>query len=247
LIAEIHHKVSSTGSNLNEKLEDELTGNFFGNLRYIPFRRGLGKIISHYTYDDQCIFHNTFSDINTDEWNTEFWRKSISGLGEIDCYMSELDNNSLGIEVKYKSDLSSEDQLEREALMMKEWNTKGKLFLLFIAPRKDYCRQIYNQNKTRVEMNDVTLGFLAWEDALLGLNLVETETPFEKIIIEDIRDLLIGKGFAGFHGFLFHENFEIEESNLWVFKRNINKASALSFIITEPVIGEEAYEFRRKY
>lgn len=248
MIAEIHHKISSTGNNLSEKLEDELTGNFFGNLRYIPFRRGLGKILSHYVYDDDNIFKNTFIDISTEEWNTEFWKKSFYGLGEIDCFMSGLDNNSLGIEVKYRSDLSSEDQLEREADMMKEWNKKEKLFLLFIAPGKEYCKQIYVQNKTRDRMKDVTLGFLTWEDALLGLDLVETITPFEKLIIDDIKNLLIEKGFSGFHGFKFdQEMIEIGEPNLWVFNKNLKKDNELSFYITEPVIGEEVYEFRKEY
>ena len=37
MIAEIHHKVFSN-------LEDELTGNFFGTMRYIPFQRGMKQI-----------------------------------------------------------------------------------------------------------------------------------------------------------------------------------------------------------
>ncbi len=248
MIAEIHHKVSSTGSNLNEKLEDELTGNFFGNLRYIPFRRGLGKILSHYVYDDNSIFRNTFSDLDTEEWETEFWKKSIYGLGEIDCYMSGLDSISLGIEVKYHSGLSSGDQLEREADMLKEWNTKEKLFLLFVAPGRDYCKQIYNQNKTRDRIKGVTLGFLTWEDALLGLDLVLTVTPFEKLIIEDIRSLLIEKGFAGFHGFLFQQKvIEIAEPDIWGFSQNLKKDNEFDFCINEPLIGEVSYEFRREY
>ena len=37
MIAEIHHKLTTS-------LEDELTGNFFGTMRYLPFSRGLNQI-----------------------------------------------------------------------------------------------------------------------------------------------------------------------------------------------------------
>ena len=45
LIAEIKGKISNTGSNLNDRLEDNLTGNVFGTLRYISFEKGLKKIL----------------------------------------------------------------------------------------------------------------------------------------------------------------------------------------------------------
>ncbi|MFU1797790.1 hypothetical protein ACM1RC_28260 [Paenibacillus azoreducens] len=33
MIAEIHSKISSSGSNLSNRLEDQLTGDFFGDIR----------------------------------------------------------------------------------------------------------------------------------------------------------------------------------------------------------------------
>ena len=45
MIAEIKGKLSSTGSNLTNRLEDDLTGNFFGNLRYMSFNKGLKLIL----------------------------------------------------------------------------------------------------------------------------------------------------------------------------------------------------------
>ena len=45
MIAEIKGKLSQTGYNLNESLEDNLTGNFFGALRYIPFDLALRNIL----------------------------------------------------------------------------------------------------------------------------------------------------------------------------------------------------------
>ena len=47
VLAEIHHKVSLS-------LEDELTGNFFGIMRYIPFTRGLKMIFSECVKSDDA-------------------------------------------------------------------------------------------------------------------------------------------------------------------------------------------------
>ena len=47
MIAEIKGKVNKQNTNLTELREDELTGNFFGNMRYIPFAKGLKKILKN--------------------------------------------------------------------------------------------------------------------------------------------------------------------------------------------------------
>lgn len=39
MITEIYRIISSTGSNLSERLKDMLTENIFGTLRYIPAER----------------------------------------------------------------------------------------------------------------------------------------------------------------------------------------------------------------
>ncbi|PEL70535.1 hypothetical protein CN637_07025 [Bacillus toyonensis] len=46
LIAEIYGKISSDGSNLSERLEDKLTGDIFGSLRYLPYRKELYQLVS---------------------------------------------------------------------------------------------------------------------------------------------------------------------------------------------------------
>ena len=38
LIAEIYNKISKDGRNLSDRLEDQLTGDFFGTLRYMSFK-----------------------------------------------------------------------------------------------------------------------------------------------------------------------------------------------------------------
>lgn len=245
MIAEIYHKISSTGSNLSERLEDELTGNYFGNLRYIPFYRGIGKILATYAQDDGGQLKSIFSQVQTEEWNTEFWKKSDLGYGEIDCYMNQIENISLGIEVKYHSDLSTDNQLEREANMLHEWGGKDTKVLLFVAPRKDYCQSIYNVNKAKEAMTGIHFGYLTWEDALLGLDKVETENSFEELIVNDIKDLLIGKGFAGFHGFLIPKELrEIDENVNWEFNGEKFRNKIFGFCFPQPRIEGDSYEFR---
>ncbi|HDR7537277.1 hypothetical protein [Bacillus toyonensis] len=46
MIAEIYGKISSDGSNLSERLEDKLTGDIFGSLRYLPYRKELYQLVS---------------------------------------------------------------------------------------------------------------------------------------------------------------------------------------------------------
>lgn len=247
MIAEIYHKISKSGSNLSERLEDELTGNYFGNLRYIPFRRGLGRILAKYVYDEKATFQEVFSQNQDEEWNTEFWKRSDLGYGEIDCYMSGLSGISLGIEVKYRSDLSSEDQLEREAEMLKEWSINGQKLLLFVAPGKEYCKGIYQKNKDKLKLKGVILGFLTWEDALLSLNEIITKNNFEKLIVEDLYNLLCEKGFNGFNGFeikQFDKN-NIDASLVWKFVYETKVDFSFSGFL--PIIREDTYEFRRKH
>jgi hypothetical protein len=61
LLAEIHGKISSEGSNLSERLEDQLTANVFGTLRYLPFHKGIKPIFSKavfFSQTAQTVFIN---------------------------------------------------------------------------------------------------------------------------------------------------------------------------------------------
>ncbi|MDO4557317.1 MAG: hypothetical protein Q4B70_19560 [Lachnospiraceae bacterium] len=242
MIAEIYHKISSTGSNLTERLEDELTGNYFGNLRYIPFCRGLGKILGNYVKcNDEEELRHDFLSIDTEEWNTEFWKKS--GEGEIDCYMDGIGDIALGIEVKFYSGLSGKNQLKREARMLQEWSEDhNKKILLFTAPKEADCKRVYGDNKKDVEDMGVKLCYLTWVDALEGLEKVVTETVFEELIINDLRELLTLKGFKGFKGFLIPEKTgKINETDCWTF--NNKEERTFNFRFSIPEIGDETYGF----
>ena len=45
MVEEFYGKISRSGSNLSDKLEDKLTGDFFGTFRYMDFYDGLQPIL----------------------------------------------------------------------------------------------------------------------------------------------------------------------------------------------------------
>ncbi len=192
MIAEIHHKVFSN-------LEDELTGNFFGVMRYIPFQRGLKQIYMRYIHSSDDIVHDLIRSIRTDDFDIEFWKRSELGYGEIDGYM-ELDGVGIGIEVKYHSDLSGENQLEREAAMLSEWCKTGEKILILVAGESD-AKEIYLRNYQKDCFEDVYLAYITWQDILLGLDGIRTVNRFEDLMVEDLKGLLKEKGFVSFGGF----------------------------------------------
>lgn len=158
LLAEINHKISCN-------LEDELTGNFFGIMRYLPFRRGLKPIFEKYIKSDDPQVKDIIADMNEDEFSFEFWKRSELGLGEIDAYM-ENTGKAVGIEVKYHSDLSGENQLEREAAMLGEWKKSGDKLLIFVATEEEAVN-VYRRNRNKPCFQSVHLAYIKWQDILL--------------------------------------------------------------------------------
>jgi len=109
MIAEIHNKISNTYSNLTEKLEDQLTGNVFGSLRYLPLEIGLIPLINECYSDNLDEINKFINDSNKTDY--KFWYKS-SKYGEIDLIIEFFKKEELcgviGIEVKYLSSISSD-------------------------------------------------------------------------------------------------------------------------------------------
>lgn len=88
MLAEIKGKLSKTGSNLTERLEDNLTGNFFGALRYIPFNFAMKKILMNGVYPREIA--DEFEKINVEFWNDniKFWPYDIEGeIDETDLFL----------------------------------------------------------------------------------------------------------------------------------------------------------------
>lgn len=192
MIAEIYHKFSTD-------LEDVLTGDFFGAMRYMPFNRGLNQIFKNYAVSEDPQVTHILSNAADDDFNFEFWKRSENGLVEIDGFIP-LTSVEIGIEVKYRSGLSGGDQLEKEAQVLDEW-CNGKEKLLILIGEAEEARAIYIENKDKRVFRDVHLAYLSWQDILLGLDQVLISSSYEKKMIEDLKTLLREKGFVSFEGF----------------------------------------------
>ena len=109
MIADIKGKISRSGSNLTENLEDNLTGNVFGALRYIPFNKAMKPILANAIFPKQMT--ECIEKVNVEYWgnNIQFW--PYNKKGELDVIL-EFYDLIRGIEVKFKSDISSDDAVD---------------------------------------------------------------------------------------------------------------------------------------
>jgi len=216
MIAELHGKISSTGSNLNDKLEDNLTGNIFGSLRYLPFELGIAPVLSAARIPELSAA--------VAEYGSNIWADRISfwpyhPLGELDARI-DLDNAVIGIEVKYQSPLSSDDeadyshevggeldrtsnnQLGRESKIVRELALPDKKAFLILVACDGECENIVSDVRARNLIEDgVALGYISWQEILLILEREDSSNPFYTCILGDMVALLKRKGFERFHGF----------------------------------------------
>lgn len=234
MLAEIKGKISSNGSNLTERLEDNLTGNVFGLLRYIPFSLALRPIL------EKAIIPKAVR-YNIDDIKDEFWADKVSFWpydreGEIDALM-EFKDVVIGIEIKYRSGLSSDDeidniseikehiefnqsinQLARESRIVSRRGKNKKKLLLFIADRYT-SREVYDDVIGRgIIEKGVDLGYLSWQDILHQLKKLRLADPFHKVIIQDIIDLLTRKGFEDFTNMNIEFDGTIIKSDFYEFE-----------------------------
>lgn len=206
MIAEIHGKISSDGSNLSERLEDKLTGDIFGSLRYLPYRKGLYQLLSGTKFLNNSHKQQFLESINLvqEEYVYEsfsFWQKRKHS--EIDLVL-DLGKSVLGIEVKYNSGLSSENQLEREALDLIQINKVVPKFLILVGVEPGVNYIVSQVNSRNMIPSTVIFGYLSWQDILEQLTTIfysEKMTPPEKLIIQDMVHLLERKGFKRFKDF----------------------------------------------
>ena len=262
MIAEIHNKISATGSNLNDRLEDQLTGDFFGTLRYLPFEKGLQKILGC-----QSVYPNIVGEyINSISCKNEeikylFWKrlKDVDNSTVEPDLIVEIQDTVICIEVKYNSGLSSDDeesafdnfselskessynQLAREARAISNLY-KGKKLILLLVARDEICDYVYKQSIDKIR-EDVSFAKLSWSDIFARVSeLKELSFGTEKIIFTDINKLLKRKGFDKFMSFqskakqpvITKDSFGFcYDSNLFEFKNTIE------------ILGDLYYEFRK--
>ncbi|MGL4108402.1 hypothetical protein [Clostridium sp. LP20] len=244
MISEICGKISRTGSNLDDRREDKLTGDVFGTLRYISFNKVMKELLL------ECNVPEDIRSINMDYWAecVEFW--PYDEEGELDCiiYLPEI---TIGIEVKYLSGISSDDgkcntqdsnhQLARESRILGRISRRNgtKAMLIFIA-QELAAKQIYidTMNRNIIDKN-VKLSYLSWQTMMNKINDIKESkalSQYEKVILLDILNLLKRKGFCRFKDFVIHK--EVDE-NLY-FKFN-SKIGNFNFKVDNLRIDDKVY------
>lgn len=208
MIAELRGKIE------NNK-EDELTGNFFGTLRYTGFEKILQPLFL------KCIRHAELADklknIRGGYWGDKIYFWPYDLLGEIDVLL-DFEEILIGIEVKYQSGLSSDDQLERESKILKNKANGREKILILLAPEST-CLEIVTERRRKdiLDKFGVNLSYISWENVSDELNKLQL-TDFDALIAKDLIDLLKLKGFESFRSF-DSLNFlpKVEEDKFYVF------------------------------
>lgn len=249
MIAEIKGKVNRRNTNLTELGEDELTGNFFGSMRYIPFIKGLKKILKNAIRPVELQ-----NMIDEYYWNDNifFWDKVRENekLTELDVRM-DFPTVTIGIEVKYRSGLSSEDmednesisaensdnQLSREARVLRLVGSDKKKLLLLLADNLA-CAKTIQEIKV---IDGVKLGYLSWQEVLIQLKKLTELNDFEQLVIADIIELLEKKGFLRFSNFDM-DIPDISDKDYWHFESP--KIMYQFSFGTDKFVEDKYYEFR---
>ena len=206
MVEEFYGKISRSGSNLSDNLEDKLTGDFFGTLRYMDFCDGLQPILCgalRKSDEPQGASQTAIQLIenvnctNMREEHIKFWPKH--DRGELDVLL-EFDNCCIGIEVKLNSGLSSDDQLIREAEILCDLAKDKEKILLFIAGHES-CVSVYRAYKDVIRKQGVCFVFASWEDILESMKDLlnggkgSKYTFGQRLMISDLVRLLKRKGF----------------------------------------------------
>ncbi|MDD2510577.1 MAG: hypothetical protein PHG94_05560 [Syntrophomonas sp.] len=255
MIAEIKGKISQTGYNLNDRLEDNLTGNVFGAMRYIPFNLALRNILAKGVYPPGI--GELILGIKTEYWGdkVQFW--PYDREGEIDVLV-DFDDAIIGIEVKYLSGLSSDDDVVAEKLMDNEAEKScnqlaresriiakkgaGKTKILLFIADSDFCCNVYEDVTERGIIEDpVGFGYLSWQSVLSQMQLLALDNPFYQIILDDVISLLIKKGFESFTNMYVTLDADIAPEGYYDF--GAYDSCALSFETDILIEGGVYYEF----
>lgn len=241
MLSEIHGKSPSDLNNL----EDVLTGNFFGAIRYTrSFGSILHRLLSKVEFDagdkTQCLLASM--DEN-EAFNVRFW-PSDEQEGEIDLLIEFPESKSVvGIEIKYHSGLSSEDQLVRYARFVAKYGRFERRYLVFWAKEPD-AQIIFNTQKANLSsiggLNG--FGFFSWQKAVETLKDNKTLTGPDKVIQDDLITYLVRKGLDGYTFFPDIQSPVIDPEGKYVFQIP-EEGIDFSTISSKFIITSEHYVF----
>jgi len=236
--AEIHGKISSYGSNLSDRLEDLLTSDIFGTLRYLPFQEGLLNIIL------QSKNYNNGAKISIDNCVIEtqpkisFWPKLSRSEPDV---IIETDDELFMVEVKYLSGKSGHferQNFEQDTIEAASSDQLGREFMDLLDFPGKFSRRflIYLTSHRRMPISDIKAGYdailttspsrvanlyqndtywLSWFSVYESISLLiaEQKNNYQKLILNDLKDLLHKKGFRVFEGFLNRHIKDVNEQN----------------------------------
>lgn len=258
MIAEYHNKISADSHNL-ERSEDKLTGDFFGTLRYLPFEIGMKQVLLPVRFREEEISKEWINHIQLENGymtEMEFWYRHEEG--EIDLIIP-LPTINIGIEIKYLSGISSEDektedgmdyeescnQLARYSRMLRDISKDKTPYLIFLAPFKMMREVMHSLQKRSVISPSVNLGYLCWEDVLDSLSEIDLFSldQGQQMIINDLRKLLIRKGFLRYKGIPNDIlTSMVAKDNFYQFNDSIKKVHTFNWPV-EYISEEDTYVF----
>jgi hypothetical protein len=198
-----------------EDLEDLLTSNIFGSVKYVSKEFGLIPILSHAEREDGSTPFKQIAQVSDVKY--EFWPL----LKEKECYPCEPDillkiyfeNGEklfIIIEAKYKSGKSSwADQSEKPYdQLAREWDNlvslakrkKAKPYILYVTahtkfPNQDVESAAAEYIKKRSAKEQIEIAWISWRK----LPKIFDNSPFE--IIRDAVEILRRLGLTFFEGF----------------------------------------------
>lgn len=244
---------------MSDRLEDQLTGDFFGSIRYLPFEQGLRRVLDAVHFQDgshpsASLWPLLLDSIRGYDCRMEFWFRHAEG--EIDLILNH-PNVLIGIEVKYYSGISSDDdnpedvspeesghQLARYSRLLDDIRGGRPAYLIFLAPFQQQL-PVEREMARRPRMTPgISLGFLAWQHALEQLQSIDVTSldQASQLIVTDLQALLLKKGFARFNGFTAAIQHLTIERHAYRFKAASTRNHTLNWSVNAS-IGEEHYVY----
>ncbi|MFK8006881.1 MAG: PD-(D/E)XK nuclease family protein [Saprospiraceae bacterium] len=197
MFAEINKKIPKL-----DRWEDLLTSGFFGPLRYTSsFASVIKKLLEAVKFENKLHYNHFHLALNNlkDEWEIIFWKKLKQK--EIDLLIiNKKIKVVIGIEIKYESELSGNDQLSNYANLLKEKYEGYNRFLIFLA--KDIsAKSIYDSSYKKVIKKDEKtngFGYVSWQMLYRKLEIIKSTTHPNKLIVNDLLKYLKSKNLHGF-------------------------------------------------
>ncbi len=226
-MAEIHGKISETGTNLSERMEDLLTSDIFGCMRYLPPQKVLLPFLrrAHSFHGNTLTVLDKIIKVHYSFWP---WLKLS---GRIPCEPDvvlglETEGSQVHlvlVEVKYYSELSSEeddrpepnDQLAREldnldavSCATLGWGTHSEIAsraLLFVTqdigiPRDLLVQSLAEYTRKRKKEGDIFWASWRFLPSILEQSLEKESVSENRAVLADMLTLLLRKELIMFGG-----------------------------------------------